>query len=239
MSRSPSSSEPMLNAPPVVLGLIALFIVIHLIRSVLSYDDDLWVILTFAFIPARYLYPAGELPGGAGADIWTFVSHMFLHGGWAHVLVNSFWMLAFGTLIARRLGPAGFLLLTAISGIAGAALHLLIYWGEFAPVIGASGGISGQMGAALRLMFSNPGGLLAATRRDQRYVRPLTVRETFTSRGPLTFILVWLAINVIFGLLSFGAGDDATVAWQAHIGGFLAGLLAFGPIDRWTRRFVL
>ncbi|WP_137388923.1 rhomboid family intramembrane serine protease [Rhodoligotrophos defluvii] len=231
------SSEPVLNAPAVVLALIGIFVVIHAIRSLLPAEWDLWVILAFAFIPARYVLPAGSLPGGLGADFWTFVTHMLLHGSWAHLLVNSFWMLAFGTLMARRLGTAGFLVLTVVSGIAGALLHLIIYWGAIAPVIGASAGISGQMGAAIRLMFSDPGGLLAAARRDQRFTRPLSIRETFTMRGPLTFIIVWFGINLVFGLLSFGANEGGTVAWQAHIGGFLAGLLAFAPIDRWARRY--
>lgn len=230
-------SERAINAPAVVLGLIAAFVVIHLIRALLPLDADIWVLLAFAFIPARYAYAfaSAELPGGVGADVWTFVTHMFLHGGWAHLLVNCFWMLAFGTLVARRLGAYGFLAITAASGIAGATLHLMIYWGELAPVIGASAGISGQMGAAIRLMFSDPAGLFHSTRSDPDRMRVLSLRETFTARGPLTFILVWLGINLVFGLLNFGADAEGSIAWEAHIGGFFAGLLAFGPLDRLVR----
>ncbi|MGF7161782.1 membrane associated rhomboid family serine protease [Rhodoligotrophos appendicifer] len=231
-----NSSAPVINAPAVVLWLIGAFLLIHLVRSFLPEDADIWTILTFAFIPARYAYASSELPGGIGADVWTFVSHMFLHGGWAHVLVNSFWMLAFGTLVARRLGTTGFLLVSAFSGIAGATLHLFLYWGQLAPVIGASAAISGQMAAAIRIMFADPGGMFAATRRNPRYVPILSLRDTFRNRGALMFIGVWLAINLIFGVLSFGvSGPGETVAWEAHIGGFFAGLLIFGPVDRWVR----
>jgi len=232
----PASSEPIINAPKVVLFLLASFIVIHALRSFISEDDDLWTLLTFAFIPARYIYPASEFPGGVGAQVWTFITHLFLHGSWMHLLVNCFWMLAFGTVVARRLGTTGFLVLSALSGIAGATLHLLLYWGELAPVIGASAAISGQMGAAIRIMFSGGGGILAATRIDPRYMQPLTLRETFQHRGALGFILIWFGVNLVFGLLSFGATDGGSIAWQAHIGGFVAGLLCFGPVDRWVQR---
>lgn len=234
--QQPGSSEPLLNAPSVVLVLLAAFVAIHVIRSFLSEDADIWTLLTFAFIPARYVYPASEFPGGVGAQVWTFVTHLFLHGSWTHLLVNCFWMLAFGTVVARRLGAVGFLILSAICGIAGATLHLLIYWGELSPVIGASAAISGQMAAAIRLMFAGHGGIMAATRMDPRYVRPLSLAETFAHRGALGFIVIWFGINILFGVLSFGAGEGGAIAWQAHIGGFLAGLLCFGPVDRWVQR---
>lgn len=231
-----ASSEPIINAPAVVLGLIAAFTAIHAIRSLLSVDADLWTLLTFAFIPARYIYPVGEFPGGLGADVWTFVTHLFLHGSWMHLLVNCFWMLAFGTVVARRLGATGFLILSAICGIAGVTLHLLVYWGELAPVIGASAAISGQMAAALRIMFAGSGGLLAASRMDPHYLQPLSLRETFIHRGALSFIIIWFGVNILFGVLSFGAGEGGSIAWEAHIGGFVAGLLVFGLVDRWVQR---
>jgi membrane associated rhomboid family serine protease len=89
------------------------------------------------------------MPGGAGADAWTFVSYALLHGSWIHLGVNIAWMVAFGTPVLRRFGTVRFLVLSLVAAMAAAVLHLATHWGEFIPMIGASGAISGQMGAAV------------------------------------------------------------------------------------------
>lgn len=226
------------NAPAVVLWLIAAFVGVHLVQDFLPDRQSVWVLLTFAFIPARYggnpLISPDTFPGGMAGDLWTFVTHMFLHGDWAHLLVNSFWMLAFGSVVARRLGAARFLVLSALAGAAGAALHLMLYWGEMVPVIGASAGISGQMAGAVRFIFADPNGLFAAARADPRKVRALSLSQTFANPRALIFLLVWLGINLLIGLGGTGlAGEGQKIAWEAHIGGFAAGLILFGLLDPW------
>src|SRR5262245_65853199 len=89
------------------------------------------------------------LPSG-GADVWTFVTYAFIHADWTHLLVNSIWLLPFGSAVARRFGAVRFLAFFAVAAAAGAALHLATHAGEQFPMIGASAAISGTMAAAMR-----------------------------------------------------------------------------------------
>jgi len=217
--------------------MIGSFIAIHVIRQVVSSDMDEWILLRFAFSPARYItlsLPQGDVfPGGAGAEIWSFFSHMFLHGSWEHLFINSLWMLAFGTVVARRFGWFRFLLFSLVTAGLGAAGNLLAYWGEFSLLIGASGAISGQMAGAIRLMFSTPGGLSNMQAVNFDGVRVLSLGQLLRVRGALAFIGVWLVFNLVFGLSGFGTGGGvARIAWEAHLGGFLGGLLLFSVFDR-------
>lgn len=86
-----------------------------------------------------------------------FVTYAFLHGSWMHILSNAIWMLAFGAPVARRFGTARFLVLGGVSAVCAALVHLAFHWGEPVPMIGASGAVSGFMGAAIRFAFT-PGG---------------------------------------------------------------------------------
>ncbi len=229
--------EPAFNAPAVVVGAIALFVAIHAARSMLTEDADLDVLLRFAFIPARYdpSFPyQDDLLGGPGAKAWTFITYALLHGNLAHLAVNSVWMLAFGSALAFRFGAARFLAFSAVTAAAGAAAHLATHFGEPGPVIGASAAISGHMAATLRFMFQAGGPLGMFRRRGARSFRVPAEPLLATLRRPqaLIFVVVWFAANAAFGLggVSLGTGD-APVAWQAHIGGFLAGLLLFPLLD--------
>lgn len=233
--------EPALNVPAVVVALAGLFIGIELIRSqFLTPAQDLQVILWFAFIPVRYAVPAGmaPLPGGLGADIWTFVTYSVLHGGWVHVAVNVVWMLAFGSAVARRFGVVRFLLLSVLAAIGGAALHLISNPGSMVPVVGASAAISGQMAAATRFVFE-PGAPLGGWRFSDMnsavcYRRPAsTLFGVARNRQATSFIAIWFALNILFGAVSlpFLGNDGAGIAWEAHIGGFLIGLLLFPLFD--------
>src|SRR5262249_30769319 len=138
--------EPIFNVPAVVIAVIAACVFVHLARVyVLSDDEDLDFLLTFAFIPARYSSASalhGELPGGWAADIWTFVTYAFIHGNATHLLVNAIWLLPFGSAVARRFGSVRFLAFFAATAAAGAALHLATNFGGEQPVIGASAAIS-------------------------------------------------------------------------------------------------
>lgn len=243
MSRVPDSlpSPPRqraLNLPPVVTGTIAVLVLIQLARTFLSEQQEADILLLFAFIPAR-LDPSSDfsrlLPGGYAADLWTFVTYALLHGSWSHVLVNCLWLAAFGSAVAKRFGAARFLLFSAVCAVAGAALHLVTHWSEFVPMIGASGAISGQMAAAIRFVFGRGGPLnpirYAAPSFDDAPAVPL--RQALRQPQVIAFLAVWFGINLLFGLAGGiipGMGDDQ-VAWQAHVGGFLAGLLLFRFFD--------
>ena len=225
--------QPAINAPWIVLALIGVFSLIQIVRSSLSESDQIWFTLAFAFTPARYAPPpdlAGYVfPGAAAGDIWTFASHMFLHGNWTHLVFNSVWMLIFGSVVARRLGPVRFVLFSALCAAMGAAANLIAYWGSFSILVGASGAISGQMAAALRLMFAGHGQWSELNRPDVAHLPVLSLAETLSNLRALTFIAVWMLINLAFGLTGMGvSGDIARIAWEAHVGGFIAGLVVFG-----------
>jgi membrane associated rhomboid family serine protease len=228
----------MFNVPPVVMGTIAAFVIVQLGRQfLLSPDDDIDFLLWFSFIPARYdsaLQPSAVLPGGLAADLWTFVTYALIHGNWVHLAVNSVWLLPFGTVVARRFGGSRYLLFFAITAAAGAAAHLLTNWGAILPMVGASAAVSGFMAAATRFAFQ-PGGPLDSWRHHdpESYLIPAAPLPAVL-RNPrvFAFVGVWFGLNLLFGIGAAAIpGSDEAVAWQAHIGGFLAGLFLFPLFD--------
>lgn len=230
--------EPLFNIPRVVIALLAGLALVHAVRTLLLSDDqNTELLLNFAFIPARYdssVLPDGVLPGGFGAEIWTFVTYSLLHATWTHLGVNALWLLPFGSALARRFGALRFLAFFAVTAAAGAALHLAFNAGSPYPVIGASASISGMMAAAMRFAFQRGGPLNMMRSDDEETYRvpAIPLSGVFTDARILIFLGVWFAINILFGASSLSlTGGEQPVAWQAHIGGFLAGLLLFSWFD--------
>ena len=231
-----SSREPMFRMPPVIAALVAVLALVHVVRLMLDERSDLLVLLWLAFVPARYdgVMPVDlSLPGGLPADIWTFVTYAFLHADLLHLVVNMVWLLAFGSPVAWRFGTVRFLALFAVTAAAGALVHLLTHAGEFAPLIGASAAISGAMAAALRLAFEAGGPLGVLRDRGPEAYRVPAAPLLHALRNPqvLIFLIVWFVLNLVFGTSSLPGYSDGSVAWQAHFGGFFAGLLLFPLFD--------
>ncbi len=232
------SSEPIFNVPPVVTVMILIMGMIHAVRVlVLSPANDRLVLAMFAFIPARYdaaVLGDGGYPGGIAAEVYTFVTYALLHGDWSHIGLNAVWFLAFGTPVARRFGALRFLIFFAVAAVAGALAHLMTFGGELAPMVGASAAISGYMAAAMRFAFQGGGPLDLLRRHEPDAYRVPAPPLAATLRDPriIAFLVVWFGLNILFGVgtLSIGEGD-APIAWQAHIGGFLTGLLLFAAFD--------
>jgi membrane associated rhomboid family serine protease len=225
--------EPLLNLPPAVAGFLILIVGIHLLRAfVFSDDTNLWVLLTFALIPAR-IGGTIDLPfwGGAVGELWTFVTYGLLHANFAHLIVNSVWLAAFGSPLAWRLGVTRFALFSAGAAAAGALAHFALHSGDTSPLVGASAAISGHMAAVCRFGFGTLGSFRAATVEDwRRPARPLV--EVLRDRRVLGFLVAWFAVNLAFGLTNGGGTvQSGAIAWEAHIGGFLFGLLAFRFFD--------
>jgi membrane associated rhomboid family serine protease len=229
----------MLNVPPVVTLTIAAMALVHAVRAfVLTVGGDLEFLLLFSFIPARYGDPTcfmqSSLPGGWGAQIWTFVTYGLIHGDATHLGLNAVWLLAFGSAVARRFGAARFLAFSAVAAAAGAAAHLATHPGDCWPMVGASAAISGFMAAAIRFVFQagGPLGLLGGGRGDSYAVPAAPLLVTLRDLRVIVFLAVWFGLNVLFGLVSLPLVDDQqSVAWQAHIGGFVAGLVLFSLFD--------
>jgi len=226
-----AAGEPMLNVPRGVSGAAALMAAVQLIRGLLPDEVDLTLLLALAFIPARYSGAAAELPGGYLTCVTSFFTYMVVHAGWLHLVVNVLWMLAFGSAVARRVGDRKFVVFSVMCGIAGAVTHLVCHFGEMAPVVGASAAISGQMAGALRFVFTAQPS--PARRAPDFLSAPLMpLGETVRDPRILLFLALWVAINAYFGLSAVRiAGQEGGIAWEAHIGGFLFGLLTFGFFD--------
>jgi membrane associated rhomboid family serine protease len=227
-----SHREPIFNVPGVVLWLLAIFFAVHLLRSVLPEDQAAWLTQVLAFIPARVSGLASDLPGGGVAAVASFVTHQFVHGDLAHLIINSAWLLAFGTPVARRTGPSRFIAFFLLAGVAGALLYWALNGSIPILVVGASGAISGLMGAAFRFMFRSMenGGALGLA--NSRSTPLMTIAETLGDRRILMAIAGWTLLNVLLAWGAAGLTEAAGIAWEAHLGGFYAGLLLYGPFDR-------
>lgn len=207
--------EPVFNMPPTVKWLCFCLIAIN---AVFMFVDDVTttnIFMLLGFISARY---SGILPFD-----WTAVAapvtHLFLHGGWLHVAVNVGMLMAFGSPLERAVGVKRFLLLYVLSGFGGALVHWAFQPQSISPLIGASGAISGLFGAVLMVMQRQ--GLMGDPGRYGRLA---------------IFIAVWVGITIFFGFAGMpGAGGN--IAWTAHVGGFVVGLLLFNVIVREPVRF--
>ena len=230
--------EPLFNVPAVVVALVVACVVVHLVRVfVLTEDQDIDFLITFAFIPARFgssIALGDTLPGGWAADVWTFITYAFIHGDATHLIVNTVWLLPFGAAVARRFGAIRFLAFFAVTAAAGAVAHLVTHIGAEQPVIGASASISGLMAAATRFAFQRGGPLsLFRVGDDDAYRVPAApLMVALRDKRVVVFLAAWFAVNLVFGLGAVTVpGVEQTIAWQAHIGGFLAGLILFPLFD--------
>jgi len=200
--------EPAFNLPPVVKTLclinIIVFLGIAFFPELLTPED----IYALSFVPARYF---NNQPLGF-AGIFSPLTHLFIHASWAHLGLNISMLMAFGAGLEKKMGGRRLLLLYFISGLFGALLHTLLYPDMDVPMVGASGAISGLFGGVIMLMYME--GMMG-----QGY------------RKLIPFIVIWIGVSIFFGF--FGVpGTDNPIAWTAHVGGFIGGLLLYKPVSR-------
>jgi membrane associated rhomboid family serine protease len=264
--QAPSPREPALNLPPVIIWSIALLALIQAGRALLSTYDDYMLIAWLAFVPARFsiwieperltavvaslrqsqqgqdlvdrLQLARLLLADGGPRLWTMLSYGLLHGSWLHLISNVIWLAAFGSPVARRLGAGRFLNLMALSTIAGALMHW--WWRDLdvLPLVGASAAVAGATAAAIRFVFAP--GIRFGALGDDAVVKSIPAEpfgQIWRNSRALLFIAIWFVTNIVFGAgLVPIFGEETSIAWEAHIGGFLAGLLLFPLFDRGTVR---
>lgn len=229
------SHPPAFNVPGIILILIAILAIIHAIRVfVLGPVAASDVLLDFAFIPGCY-GDVDEICGfrSAGADIWSPFSYAFLHGDWTHLGVNAVWLLAFGTPVARRLGTVRFATFSGAGALAGVAVFSVLNPTLVAPVIGASGIVSALMGGACRFAFGGRGRTRFNPARADMPV--VSIADALANRTVLVFIGVFFATNLLIGSGVGGALGGGAIAWEAHLGGFAFGFLAFRWFDPLSR----
>jgi membrane associated rhomboid family serine protease len=253
-----SHREPIFNIPAVVLALLALMVFVHVARLLTSPESDLRLLATFGFVPARFgflfdqravldqltrIAHGSEFEGQLGeffltyaapSKLWfTPLSYAFLHGDWTHLIFNGVWLAAFGSPVARRFGAPRFLLLGAIGAAVGAFFFLAFHIAELAPMIGASAAVSAYMGAAARFVFQ-PGAFFRGPLASAGEPPLASLPEMLANRQTLAFVGFWFVSNLLVGL-GGGAGmglSSGPIAWEAHIGGFTAGLLLAPLFDQ-------
>lgn len=219
-------NPPIFNLPRIIILAFLLMLFVHVMRDVfLSEQQQLDVLINAAFIPQRYIFPMAEQNI---AYFTSSVTYSFLHGGYGHLLVNGLWLAAFGSVVARRIGVFKFCVFWVLSSIAAAAFFAGLNWGAAVPVIGASGVVSGLMGAATRFAFPMGRGFV----RDKAHFLPRqSFLDAFSNRTVVVYLVFFFGINLLPALLSGATGSVDSVAWEAHIGGFLFGFLFFGAFD--------
>jgi membrane associated rhomboid family serine protease len=187
--------------PLVSRWVVGAFIVAFLGSSFLLDDAQRLVLyMNFGFVPAYY---SSAIPWSWSALVAPLTT-VFIHGGWMHLLTNCIMMLAMGVFFERQYGSRIALIFFVVSALCGDLTYFLINPTLSAPVVGASGGISGLFGGMLMTMnVRGVGGPKA-----QKF-------------GPYTLVLLWVAIMLGFGLIS------SDTAWQSHLGGFLGGVALF------------
>ncbi len=226
-----SQHEPAFNVHASVMWLLALMILVQVVRISLPEDWGTWLTLALAFIPARYSGFAELLPGGTIASVTSFVTHTLVHGDWMHLALNGAWLLAFGGAVARRVGTGRFLCFFVFCGVAGALAFLAFNPEAMVPMVGASGAISGLMGGTMRYLFTAvDGGGFSALRDDPRAAPLMPLGRALVDKRVVAVTLVFLLANIL-AAVGFGSVSESGIAWEAHIGGYFAGLLAFGFFD--------
>ncbi len=234
-SGRPPDRQPIFNIPTVIVGVLVVILGIQAIQSFVldTYTSDL-IIWDFGFVPAGLTAPQTLPPQvlTGAARLWTFVTYSLLHGGWEHVGFNALWLAAFGSPLAWRFGTTRFLLFSAVAAIAGALVHLAIFPFDQRPLVGASAAISAHMAGAARFVFA-AGGPMWRPAGTAAYRLPAAPLATvIRDRRVLVFLGAWFGLNLLFGIGTISQGiTSGAIAWDAHIGGFFAGLLLFPLFD--------
>ncbi len=190
--------------PVVTLALIIINVYVFLYQELLSPQATEAFLVQYALIPDRI-------------HLAAFVTSMFLHAGWMHIIGNMWFLWVFGGLIEDALGSPKYLLFYLLCGIASAFVQFVVNLGSPIPTVGASGAIAGVMGAFVLLY-------------PRARIDTLIFIIIFITRVELPaalMLLYWFALQLFSGLSSFshmGVEQGQGVAWFAHVGGFLAGM---------------
>lgn len=156
----------------------------------------------------------------------TIFSAMFLHGGWFHIVSNMWVLFIFGDNVEDRMGPERYLVFYLLSGVAAALLQAFLLPRSSAPMVGASGAIAGVLGAYLVLF----------PRARILSLVPIFFIFTLIEIPAVVFLLFWFASQLFSGFLSLGGASGSGIAWWAHIGGFVFGLVSVSLFAKRRRR---
>ena len=214
--------NPTTLAPVLTVSLIVACSLVFLYQVTLPPDQDEAFILHYGAVPSVVVGGAatGAMAVGLPATL-TLLTSMFLHGGWMHLIGNMLYLWIFGNNIEDAMGHVRFLVFYLVCGIAAALSHALTDLQSTIPMVGASGAISGVLGAYLLLY----------PRAQVLVLIPMGLM-TRTMQVPAALVLgFWFLLQLLSGGASLGRGGGG-VAWFAHVGGFLAGMALIGLFKR-------
>lgn len=167
-----------------------------------------------AFIFEWGLIPAQLIADPSVAWITIFTS-MFLHGGWFHIINNMWVLYIFGDNVEARMGGVRYLIFYLLSGVAAVLLQIYTLPSSTVPMIGASGAVAGVLGAYLILF---PRSRIAS-------LVPILFIFTIIEIPAVIFLVFWFLSQLYSGLFAIQGGGESGIAWWAHIGGFLFGVV--------------
>ena len=206
-------------APVVTWSLVLVNIFVFLIEWTLPGSAREVFIEHFALIPARFFYPGWASENGLESGLYLpFVTNIFLHGGWLHLIFNMWTLVIFGPAIEDRLGGTRYLFFFLLCGVGASAAHAYVNASSTIPSLGASGAIAGVMGAYMRLFPLSR--ILVMI--------PIFIFPFFFEMYAAFFVGFWFFLQLVQGLGGLMSGMMAVeggIAWWAHIGGFVAGWL--------------
>ena len=197
------------NYPIVTTAIIGLNVLIYLVQLSQGPGLDRFI-YTYGLVPARYTVPEVSAYFTIGQQLVAPLSFMFLHGGFLHLLGNMWSLYIFGDNVEDRLGPIRYLIFYLLAGIASGMFHLLSDTQSMVPTIGASGAVAGVMGA---YFITHPNSKILT-------LIPIIFIPWFVEIPAFIFIGIWFAMQLLNA-----AGGGGGIAWWAHIGGFIFGIL--------------
>lgn len=205
---------PTRHRPYMVWTILAANILIFLLMRPLSPVQENGVFHLFGVVPARFFHPDWAVWHGypEGGTI-AFLAHMFIHSGWLHIIANMWSLWIFADNVEDVMGPFRFLAFYLVCGLAALFVHMVTAPDSTVPVVGASGAIGGVMGA---YFFLYPHARVVT-------FLPIFIVPLIFEIPALFFLGAWFMSQVFSGLLA--SSDGGGVAWWAHIGGFVAGML--------------
>src|SRR5262245_10821106 len=206
----PSSRFPMITLSLVVINALVFLWELSLGRGLNN------ALLQLAVVPVRYTDLEVARLFNPVEQAIPFLASMFLHGGWIHLIGNMWTLWIFGDNVEDRLGYGRFLLLYLGSGIVAALFHIYTNAGSGVPTIGASGAVAGVMGAYFRF-FPHA--------RIETLIPPFFFGPVYVLPAVM-FLGFWFFLQFLNGALSLAArGKLVGIAWWAHVGGFVFGLV--------------
>ncbi len=208
------------RCPPIMTWtLIIVNVVVFLFETTIPKPMLEQFFYVFGLVPAKVTHP--EWAKMVGLDVfglWPFFTCMFLHGGWIHIFGNMWTLWIFGDNVEDVMGPWRFLAFYLLCGIAASLVHIFMNPNSTVPIIGASGAISGVMGAYY-ILFPHA-----------RIVMffPILFIPFFFEVPALFYLAIWFFEQLFSGTLSLAAPvQSGGIAWWAHIGGFLFGMFTY------------